>query len=204
MESQLIAMSNRRYQSGMRPWLCYLDRITRHRIDGMMPRQSAARYTRFPHRHNDKNHRRNNVMPFTTAVTGARDAPASALAPAPECCRAHGDRSGAEESPGIYILERAPRHIKSPAPCKSLANHRGTGSGTTLAAQRWHDEQEEEARLDRFRGLPRDSGPLPEPAGAVSAGSRHGSFDAGANFVNPHPNQDDDTPLSARGPSLAG
>src|SRR5207244_13527652 len=42
---------------------------------------------------------------------------------------------------GIYILERAPRIIKSRTPCKSLANHRRTGRGTLLAAQHlepWH------------------------------------------------------------------
>jgi len=142
----------------------------------------------------------NSVMPFTTAATGARER-RQRDSPGPECWRAHGDRSGAEKSPGIYILERAPRRIKSPAPCKSLAKHRGTGSGTTLAAQQWHDEQEEQARLDRFRGLPRDSGLLPEPPVPFQPARGTGSFDAGANFVNPQPNQDDDTTDDTGDPS---
>src|SRR5256886_8636524 len=106
-----------------------------------MPRRRAARHTRFPHCHSDKNQRRRSVMPFTTAATGTRDAPAARALRSPgvggRACRSQ-RRPGVA---GIYILERAPRLIKSQAPCKSLANHGGTGSGTLLAAQRlepWH------------------------------------------------------------------
>jgi len=59
-------------ERGMRLWLCYLA-ASRAPNDGMMPRQRAARYTRVPLPHNDNNHRRHSVMPFTTAATGARE-----------------------------------------------------------------------------------------------------------------------------------
>src|SRR5881275_2397172 len=99
---------------------------------------------------------------------------------------------------GIYILERAPRLIKSRAPCKSLANHGGTGSGTLLAAQHpepWHGGTMNNKKL----GLIAFAACLaiavlclspPVPAQPVRG---TGSIDAGANLVNPHSNQDDDT-----------
>jgi len=42
-----------------------------------MPRLRTARHTRLPHCDSDKNLEGHSVMPFTTAATGTRDAPAA-------------------------------------------------------------------------------------------------------------------------------
>jgi len=143
-------------------------------------------------------------MPFTTAATGTRDAPAARQLPR---CWEHAYRSQRRRTvAGIYILERAPRLIKSRAPCKSLANHGGTGSGTLLAAQRlepWHGGTMNNKKLGLIAfaaclaiAVLCLSPPVPaQPAPGT------GSIDAGANLVNPPPNQDDDTTADTGDPS---
>jgi len=69
----------------------------------------------------------------------------SAIAPAPSV----GERTtiaAARNSRRNLISRRAGGSLVTGA-VQVVANHRGTGSGTTLAAQRWHMKQEEEARL---------------------------------------------------------